>query len=41
MSFAPTPSGMIRGALDQVMRIQAWRAVDATIEAGVKRYARM
>jgi len=41
MTLAPTPSGMIRGALDQVMRIQAWRAVDATIEAGVKRYARI
>ena len=41
MTLVPTPSGMIRGALDQVMRIQAWRAVDATIEAGVKRYVRI
>jgi hypothetical protein len=41
MTSASNPSGMMNGALDQLMRIQAWRAVDATIEAGAKRYARM
>ena len=41
MINAPAPSGMVHNTLDQMMRIQAWRAVDATIEAGVKRYARM
>lgn len=41
MNTPHLPSGMRDGSLDRLIRIQAWRAVDATIEAGVTRYARM